>query len=503
MRIAAVDRDDATVFGESGVRGTEQASALWKFFAIAVAVVLVRLAPMLHNGIDYALPGIVHLTPAERAEGGATPWRQLAIHNDSFEYLQLAEGIEQGCGFARLIGGRCQDAEILRTPGYPMFLAMFPTTRWALAAQNIASGVVCLLLAICINARWGTAPALAAEVLVAIDAPSFVLVNQVMSESMFGMVVLVATMLPLIAIRYSRYATILAIVSGLAAGIAVMIRPIGLLLPIFTPVPFLFMADREWRPKIATAAIALAIPAVTVCGWIARNYAVAGYPRLSTIGSINLYFYRAADVVARARGEELGTVQDEFAERIRVPFRSVYEKQSAEQARQLEQLALPILLAHPFQVAAMTAESALYMAVSPMRAQLGHVIGLPVGPPRLGLSAGAPSATKTFAVLHQLESTPELATLEIFQILTIAVLWVGMVRAILRWRVASIEYRVWSAYLIALAILLLVLAAGGEADVRFRVPAVPLMAAAAALGYFARDFPLLGQTDSRRVKHHA
>ena len=68
--------------------------------AIALIAIGIRLAPLLRSDLSFAFRP-----------------------DDSFEYLQLADGMRHGCGFARLINGSCQPAEILRTPGYPLFLA--------------------------------------------------------------------------------------------------------------------------------------------------------------------------------------------------------------------------------------------------------------------------------------------------------------------------------------------------------------------------------------------
>jgi hypothetical protein len=481
--------------------GADRSDAIWKFVLIAIAATLIRLTPLLQRDTDYALPGMSHFTPAQRAAAGATPWRQLAVHNDSFEYLQLAEGIDGGCGFARLIGGRCQAAEILRTPGYPLFLSVFPGVGWALAAQVVASGLACLLIAFCVNARWGIAAALTSEILVALDIPTLVLSSQVMSESLFTILLLTAAILPLLAIRQPKHAAGLAIISGLAASFSVLVRPIGLLLPLCTPLPFLIMDTTRTR-RLAIAGIAFALPALTVCAWSARNYKVAGYPGLSTVGAVNLYFYRAANVVARERNERLEVAQADFADRIREPFLSVYETHSIDLVRRLNRLAIRILLRHPFEIFAITAQSTAYMALSPMRAPLAYLLGIPTGPPSLGLSAGAPSLARVRAVLQGLLESPALTVLEAFQVLMVAITWIGVARALLRWREASTEYRMWSLYLFGLAVLMLALAAGGEADVRFRVPAVPLLAVVAGLGYFATDpAHAASQSNPRRLSN--
>src|SRR6202011_4033745 len=82
-------------------RGLLIASRKWApIIAIALIATVVRLAPLLRSNVDFSI----------------SP-------DDSYEYLQTADGMRVGCGFARLIDGVCNPPEILRTPGYPLFLA--------------------------------------------------------------------------------------------------------------------------------------------------------------------------------------------------------------------------------------------------------------------------------------------------------------------------------------------------------------------------------------------
>jgi purine-cytosine permease-like protein len=65
--------------------------------------------------------------------------------------------------------------------------------------------------------------------------------------------------------------------------------------------------------------------------------------------------------------------------------------------------------------------------------------------------------------------------------------WTGVLLAILKVRKSSTEFRAWIIYLLAVAVLLLVAASGAEAAVRFRSVTMPLLAIAAAMGYFASE----------------
>jgi hypothetical protein len=331
--------------------------------------------------------------------------------------------------------------------------------------------------------------ALTAEVLVALDAPWFVLSNQIMSETFFAAMLLIAVFLPLLAVRRTRGTLLYATGAGLACGCATLIRPIGLVLPVLVPIPFIFAARIAPRRRLLAVAVTLVLAMLAPAGWAARNFNAARYPGLSTIGSINLYFYRAANVIARQRGKSLEETRAFLANQLGVSFERVYQpsEQSPALAHRMNHMALKILAAHPLTAAAMTVQSTLYMAFSPIRTQLAKVAGTAGGSSGMGLSAGAPSISRLRATLGRVWASPMLTALELGQIAMLAIAWIGIARALLSCRRAATEYRVWCGCLMAVSLILLMLAAGGEADVRFRAPVAPLMAAVAGLGYFAPD----------------
>src|SRR2546426_1147794 len=90
-----------------------RACAVFSLIALFIALGLFfRLAPLVRSDLSFAFRP-----------------------DDSFEYLQLAAGLRANCGFARLVDGFCQKPEILRTPGYPRFLALMSGVRAALGSQ--------------------------------------------------------------------------------------------------------------------------------------------------------------------------------------------------------------------------------------------------------------------------------------------------------------------------------------------------------------------------------
>jgi hypothetical protein len=429
---------------------------------IAVIAVLIRLAPLLHTDLSFAY----------RAD-------------DSFEYLQLAQGMRHRCGFARIIGDSCQAAEILRTPGYPLYLSVMPSVRWALAIQAILMGIVSLIVAIWIKQYWNLGAAILAELLIAFDFPSIVLTNEIMSETLFQFAIVSALIPPLLVVSRLRRIIFTAIFTGILAGCAILIRPIGILLPVLLPIPFL-IGTRDRREGLIGGALAFAIPTVIVGAWSLRNYVLAGYLGLSTVGAINMYYYRAANLAARQEGVLLATARDSFGPRLGVPYQMIYEAdvQSPELTRRMNQLGFQVLAAHPLETVVMTLQSSIYLALSPIRTPLAEMLGTAGASAGDGLNAGVFSLSRIRTTLMTILTSPVLISLVLLQVFLTIVVWIGIGLALIRCAHATAEYRLWVLYLSGAGVILLTLAAGGEADARFRAPVIPLLAIVAAIGYF-------------------
>jgi hypothetical protein len=251
-------------------------------------------------------------------------------------------------------------------------------------------------------------------------------------------------------------------------------------------VPFLITTGLSRRLKLASAAIACGISASIPAAWAMRNYAVAHYPGISTVMAINLYYYRAADATARDNNAILSDTRDALGPALGVSYEHIYEAnvQSDALARRMKSLAFGILKTHWKQAAAMTLQSAAYLAVAPMRSPVARMIGTAGSSKGDGLASGAPSLGRVRATLARMFESPTLTVLVVLEALLTAFTWIGVAIAVVRSRWLGGNYRVWVLYTTFVAILLFTLAAGGEADVRFRAPIIPLLAAVAALGYF-------------------
>jgi hypothetical protein len=410
---------------------------------------------------------------------------------DSNQYLELAEGLRNGCGFARLINGACAAPEILRTPGYPLLIATQPGIRSLLVTQSLMAGVLCWVLAFCVQRRWNLLAALFAETVVALDMPSLTSANLVMSDAFFQLVVFVAVMPPVFAASAHDYGWRSWVkVSGaaIAGAFAILVRPIALLLPTAMAMPFLVSSHFRCRRRLGLAALVFVIPTAVTFAWVARNYVTAGYCGLSTVAAVNLYFYRAAEVVARDNGTSVEQAQQILGARLGVTLSQVSQagNKSALTARLMTQMGRRIVFSHPRELFFMTLASAFYVAVIPDRTLLAWELGLRGGHarPQLGLAADPFSLRRIAVEVGNTLQSPLLVFLLIGQFALIVLTWFGVALALYRSVHSRVDYRVWTLYLTAIAILLIALAAGAEAAVRFRVPALPLLAVVMGLGYF-------------------
>jgi hypothetical protein len=334
---------------------------------------------------------------------------------------------------------------------------------------------------------WSFRAAIFSEAMVAFDIASVVVADQIMSEQMFMLLLFLAVVTPLLLVSAPDRLTrryLVATGCGLAASLAILTRPIGIVLPLLLPIPFLFIRPLDFRRRLAIAVVAFALPTLAVFGWSARNYKVAGYFGLSTVPAINMYYYRAAAVIAHHSGITLSDSQDLLSHKGLTSYYQIYEARNQSPAieNELNAAAKHILLAYPFQTIEVTIEGTLYNAIAPMRSELSA--WLLMGAREHGLNSLNMTVGASRNLLRKLLSSPLIAFLVGIQLLTMLVLWAGLTIALWRSLRASYEYRVWCTYLAVIAVMFVGLAGGGEASQRFRVPVVPLLAIVAGLGFF-------------------
>jgi hypothetical protein len=425
-------------------------------FAIALIALSLRLLTLARPGISWAYSSY-----------------------DSIQYTELADGLRNGCGFARLVDSKCAPPESLRTPGYPVFLRLMPSLRSAIALQACMCAAVCFFLGSFVYHRWGIAAGALAALLFACDIPSIVASGSLMTECLFQSLLTVAVLLGLWAAlspRISRSVTLLILGAALLLGVATLVRPIGFLSPLLAPIPVLFVREASLKRKISLAVAAFLLPALIAGAWIIRNGRRTGVWALSTVAAYDLYNYRAAGIVWSRAGGTLADAMIALAHE--QGFSKPPEYYSPELYHDTIRRSIRILTADPVATARMTIRAFLWLTVVPDRGDLNVFLGA-----HGGTLVTYPASEGIARRLRDLLHSPALTGLVTLEVLITIFVWSGVVCAVVMLR----KGRDGPAFLLliplAIAMLMILLAAGPEASGRMRTPAIPFLSILAGIGW--------------------
>lgn len=267
------------------------------------------------RGSGWRLGGVLALALAVRTAIAALGWTfapggPLVREPDSPSYIRAAEALIETGRF-----GRPGEPELIRTPGYPLLVAIgvwLGHVDAATVALQIALGCLTTWLVyrigLAVFARDDCA--LAAALVYACEPLSALYASKLLSETLFTAMMAAVMLFALRFVSGQRAFDLGA--SAAFVAVAAFVRPIAYYLPLALAALYLIWLWRKSESKTRllvqiAAFVGLALGPLVL--WQARNYAAAGYGRFSAISDINLYFYQAAGALAEARGEPIREVQ--------------------------------------------------------------------------------------------------------------------------------------------------------------------------------------------------
>ncbi len=249
-----------------------------------------------------------------------------AYYPDSPRYLQLADNLveygsfglvmeQPGTIYAPLTALRAKrgeleprDAhglrpELMRTPGYPFFIAALKglgaSTHAVLVIQCLFSAVsVILVYALGVQLLGKPGPAMLAALLVAFNPADVIAPNSILSETLFTTVMLMGIA---IAVLAGQQGLLAAMFAGLTLGVATLIRPIAILLGPAVAL-WSFVTYPKFRTLVTAAMLALCSLVPTGL-WAMRNHTVGYAFDISYVDSLQHFSKTAAFMQLRERGE--------------------------------------------------------------------------------------------------------------------------------------------------------------------------------------------------------
>lgn len=419
---------------------------------------------------------VVALTAAARfglLAYGTTLGDEVFLQPDSATYIAPAEAI-LACGRFSISPAECDVAEVLRTPGYSLLIAVCralfgPSIVPLLVVQIFLAAWTQLLTWRLADRLGGPRAGDVAVVLSALQLNATHYAVQVLTETLFTALLTPSVWLLVRALDEERGRARRAALAGLLLAAATFVRPTTFFLP--WPMAALLCAlllRRRARPRLALAtALAFAACAtLPLHAWQLRNRAATGYGGFSAIGPFNLVFYRAAGVEALSDDVSFSEAQLRLASRVgtfdpRDPARSV-ENFKTEAVRVLRRHWQPVIR--------ITLAGAARMMFAP-----GDVdfMDRMISPSR-GNQRDDEAANAAQRYIRSLSRTPPgLLPIRILSSASLVAMLVGAALSMRHWTAASAVLLFAAAYFVAVS-------AGPEAYARMRIPVEPMLVAVAS-----------------------
>lgn len=217
-----------------------------------------------------------------------------ALFGDSSEYITLGQNL-LSYGVFSMDSHPPFQPEYFRTPGYPMFILpiilIFQSLYAVSFVQIILATGTSLLIFKMGERLLGTWAGLAAGLLYLVNPSTLFYSLTVMSDVLFTFLIVLSVYLLLF--RTAATHSFPVLVSGVLLGLATLVRPVGVFLPVVFIVGYFFLQRNTagTRQKLYHMGIFVAAFCLVLAPWIIRNRLGSGVWGLSSVGNYNLFYY--------------------------------------------------------------------------------------------------------------------------------------------------------------------------------------------------------------------
>ncbi len=401
---------------------------------------------------------------------------------DTKSYLQLAQNL--------ILNGRFGIEglpEIVRTPGYPIFLIpgiWVGHVEWVtLTLQILLSGVsVYLVYKITFLIFENEKISKSSASFYAIEPLSVLYAIKLLPETFFTTAILVFLYFIISFLKTNRPLFIL--ISAIALSLSVYIKPISCFLS-WTMILILgvyFLMKKQFsRLKYLFLFGVICIGFMGV--WEFRNYKLADYSKFSAIQDVNLYFYQGASVTARVSNTSFYKMQNEMGyhdEEIFLKRNPEYVRlNKAQRYKKMGEEGIKILLQHPMIYMAIHIKGMLRTLLDPVAVEYLKLFKqYPVSGELLGEVVDR-GILKTF--FHLLRKSPLAFWSHVF---LGGILCFYLVLSLLGFLKARCDsYGVYFSILMMMSLYFWILSGGPQSLGRFRHSIMPIVCMMAGLGW--------------------
>lgn len=210
--------------------------------------------------------------------------------SDQGGYQQLGAAMARSGEFTRFPASPVFIPEVIRTPGYPAFVAVVyrlfgASTLPVAVAQAVVFALICLIVYALARRIAGERAATAAALMTALFPPLPYYGALVLTEVWTTFALMAAMLVCMRAVQQGRTRDFL--IAGLLFSGATLVRPVFVLLPfgLAVAMPLLVPSERNLRRAGQWAALALTA-AITMVPWFTYNYVYLGRFTLSPAGGV-------------------------------------------------------------------------------------------------------------------------------------------------------------------------------------------------------------------------
>ena len=242
------------------------------------------------------------------------------LSKDSTEYAKLSENILRYHVFS--LSSKAPFApETFRTPGYPIFIASILALTHSYGLVSLVQIILTFITGFLLYliARKVLPDELAFSMMVVYLLEFTVLMQSllILSDGLFVFLLVLSIFLILRGVGNWKYL----IISGLACGLSVMVRPFAMLFPLLLGGYLLVAYDGKWKRRLTLTAVFFVGIAIIMVPWMVRNKVETGILGVSSIGPYNFFYanlipylatrdHLTEDVIMSSMQDQLEPIKD-------------------------------------------------------------------------------------------------------------------------------------------------------------------------------------------------